>query len=367
MEEIIKSMKAHLYDRIGSPLFGAFAFSWIIWNYKLIIIIFSGASVLDKFQYIANLYQVTHLDLWLVGKISTPDQMLSGVLYPMFTSLLIIFVYPWPALWVYQFNLYTTRKLVAAKVKYHDEKPMDQSEARKLRRTNFDLKFLYDKDLGEAHARIAELTEEVEKLRRPLPPTDGGLRDAHEDQGSSLGVPSVESKAQPSIKDLVRSRLEQMPKGKSFTAASLLRNKEKKIAELDNSALQELLEKILTEPQFRGEIVPRVSLADEASSVYYKAGFPAASVLRSEISRNVLSTFSGTDESGIDFGYICGGLAALGQFPSNDQVRVALDQLTADGFLEKESNSYDGTCWILTPAGRELIVQSGIGITAESS
>lgn len=54
MKDIINSFKAHLYERTSSPLIGAFIFYWLIFNYKLLIIIFSDLKPIDKFNEIAS-------------------------------------------------------------------------------------------------------------------------------------------------------------------------------------------------------------------------------------------------------------------------------------------------------------------------
>ena len=43
MGDIIKSIKAYLYDRAASPLIGAYITAWSIWNYRVFIIIFTDA------------------------------------------------------------------------------------------------------------------------------------------------------------------------------------------------------------------------------------------------------------------------------------------------------------------------------------
>ena len=54
IEDISKSIKANMYERATSPLFGAFAISWAIWNYKTILAILSSMTVKEKVSYIEN-------------------------------------------------------------------------------------------------------------------------------------------------------------------------------------------------------------------------------------------------------------------------------------------------------------------------
>jgi hypothetical protein len=39
-DDAIKSIRAELYERVASPLLGSFIVSWLIWNYRLILLIF---------------------------------------------------------------------------------------------------------------------------------------------------------------------------------------------------------------------------------------------------------------------------------------------------------------------------------------
>jgi hypothetical protein len=44
VNEIVKSAKAQLSERIASPLIGSFVISWCLWNYKFLVILFSASA-----------------------------------------------------------------------------------------------------------------------------------------------------------------------------------------------------------------------------------------------------------------------------------------------------------------------------------
>lgn len=50
--DILESIKSNFKDRIESPLSGAFCVSWILWNYKFFVVIFSNMEPGAKFNYI---------------------------------------------------------------------------------------------------------------------------------------------------------------------------------------------------------------------------------------------------------------------------------------------------------------------------
>ncbi|XOB62337.1 hypothetical protein ACMC56_00670 [Campylobacterota bacterium DY0563] len=86
MKDIINSFKAHLYERTSSPLIGAFIFYWLIFNYKMVVVLFDDKlKSSEKFTNIDTIYQN---DLFF----NIP---LNGVIYPIIATLLYLLVFPW--------------------------------------------------------------------------------------------------------------------------------------------------------------------------------------------------------------------------------------------------------------------------------
>lgn len=105
--ESLNSIKAYLYDRTSSPLLGSLIVSWSAWNYKFIMLILSNLSYSDKLRMISILYD-TYMEFWGIG-----------ILFPLSTSLIYLFVFPYPALVVYKFSL--KRRLDLNKIKQENE------------------------------------------------------------------------------------------------------------------------------------------------------------------------------------------------------------------------------------------------------
>jgi len=79
--EFRKSIQSVLYERITSPLSGALFFSWIIWNWKILVYLFFDNSQINpdlKIDFIINNYL----------NLST------SFLYPVGSAILLIAVYP---------------------------------------------------------------------------------------------------------------------------------------------------------------------------------------------------------------------------------------------------------------------------------
>lgn len=92
MEDILKSIKAQLYERAISPLTGSFIIAWCLWNYKFVLVLFSGLSIPDKFEWIECELFDTWQEVWLLG-----------LLYPLLSTAVYLFIYPFIAKPVFKF------------------------------------------------------------------------------------------------------------------------------------------------------------------------------------------------------------------------------------------------------------------------
>lgn len=73
--------------------------SWCLWNWKFLVVLFSDASISQTFN--------------MIESISFPDVksiFIFGVACPLITSLIYIFLYPFPARFVYGYTLNQNRK-----------------------------------------------------------------------------------------------------------------------------------------------------------------------------------------------------------------------------------------------------------------
>lgn len=111
-DDVIKTIKAQLYDRVTSPLFGTFLMSWLGWNWHLpVLFLFdSSTHIIDKFGYVSStLY---------------PDRsayLCQGLLYPLLTTAFFIGIYPWFARPVYGYWRNQQKKQKELQQKIDDE------------------------------------------------------------------------------------------------------------------------------------------------------------------------------------------------------------------------------------------------------
>lgn len=160
MEDLIKSIKAHLYDKATSPLFGTFAISWLIWNYKFVLVLFSSLPVDERIDYIST---------FLYPCLSS--YFLQGALYPLFTAVVFIFIYPYPAKFVYSFTRKQQKELRKIKQEIEDETPLTIEESRKIRRDMTNLELEFERELERRDSEIQRLKDIIDEHKNVLTET----------------------------------------------------------------------------------------------------------------------------------------------------------------------------------------------------
>lgn len=122
LDDILHSIRSQVSERLSSPLIGAFAISWCLWNYRFLVILFSNNTVTETFKLIDS---IAFPPTWSV--------FLNGVLYPLLSALSYIFLYPYPARVVYRFVRERQRDIAKIRQQIEDETPLTQAEAKLLK------------------------------------------------------------------------------------------------------------------------------------------------------------------------------------------------------------------------------------------
>ncbi|MBJ2209676.1 hypothetical protein [Pseudomonas carnis] len=157
LDDITTTIKAQLYDRVTSPLSGAFAISWSIWNWKFIVILISDLNAIEKLRFISlNIFN------------SQSAAILNGFLYPLATAIALIYIYPYPAKLLYRVSQNYKKELKAEQQKIEDDTPILQGDALALRKSLREIHLLNDShfskhadELALAKATIDEYTSKT--------------------------------------------------------------------------------------------------------------------------------------------------------------------------------------------------------------
>jgi hypothetical protein len=153
MDDLIKSLKAQLYDRVASPLLSSFLISWAVWNHRIFVV-------------------MTSSDLKLQQKFTYADEVLyphfyevafKGFIWPLLSALALLFIYPIPGRWVYQYVRKEQKRLKEIQQKIDDETPITQEDAKELRAAIRKADAEFQKEIAERDKLIVRLREEIEK------------------------------------------------------------------------------------------------------------------------------------------------------------------------------------------------------------
>jgi len=152
MNDILNSIKAHLYDRTASPLFGALVLSWAAVNYKFLFVLFSSGDIDKKFNYISNtLYPDPY---YYIGYL---------FVLPLFITIIYIFVFPYPAEFVYEYSQNRQQRLNKIKQNIEDNKLLTIEQSRDIRRQIAEISMEYEQEISKKNEEISSFKDLVTK------------------------------------------------------------------------------------------------------------------------------------------------------------------------------------------------------------
>lgn len=159
VDEVFKSAKAQISERIASPLIGSFALAWCLWNYKFLIILFSNASISQTFGLIDSVVFPTTWSL-----------VLNGVLLPSLTAVIYIFGYPYPARFVYGFTRRRQKEINELRQRIEDETPLTIEESRVIRAEIVQAEKNHQDVVDRLNFELSRLKGELANLETKPPP-----------------------------------------------------------------------------------------------------------------------------------------------------------------------------------------------------
>ena len=158
MQDIFISIKAYLYERAASPLTGAFAVSWVVWNYRFFVVLFSDglSTPSSKFAAIDQLFDVDKLPF---GEYLWPciGPFVHGLLMPAAIALFYLFLYPVMAQPVYQHSLVKQRQLTVIKQKQESERRLTAEQSSNILREMAKEKIQYENEVVDLNDQISRL------------------------------------------------------------------------------------------------------------------------------------------------------------------------------------------------------------------
>lgn len=158
LDDLTKSIKAQLYERVSSPLIASFGIAWLGWNYRFVLVLLTSGTYTEKFAYIdANLFPTFQQIL------------LTGTVYPLATALFMLFIYPFPAKYVYRYWRERQRELKEIQKQIDDETPLTREEAKQIRQAALKAALDHETEIERQSDEIARLKEFIKELQNEAP------------------------------------------------------------------------------------------------------------------------------------------------------------------------------------------------------
>lgn len=166
VSEFLAGMRRVLSERLVSPLFPAFAISWLGTNYKFVMTIFSDDTLAQKFAVIGTLFPTWQADA------------LQGVVLPSLVALLYILAYPYPARWVYGYALTRQRELLKKRQEIEQARLLTKEESERLRAYYFDEHRKQEAELNKRAELIEQLNAKISALENTRMPEQSQPEDS---------------------------------------------------------------------------------------------------------------------------------------------------------------------------------------------
>lgn len=161
-EQFTNSVKATLYDRVSSPLSSSFLVSWCLWNYKIIIVLFSSMQPYQKYSSIDIFISTSYFStpyFEAVGYILS-----NGFVFPLISALAYIYLYPIPSRIIYEYHIKQQLKLKNAKNKIEDLEVLTIDDSIKLKKFVLGQEKGYVEMLNAKEMDIEQKRIEIESL-----------------------------------------------------------------------------------------------------------------------------------------------------------------------------------------------------------
>lgn len=355
MDDILKSMKAFLYDRSTSPLFGAFLLAWSAWNYRIIGILLSNEGFDKKFAGIDRLYKTIDISI-LQYQIHIPGQIVHGFLIPSIATFAYIYLYPTIAKPVYQHSLKKQKELRSIKQEEENNRLLSEEDSRALYNTLSEQQTEFYAKEELYRKQISSLTQSLKEFQN-TPSTNVSIQNEDlSDIEVDKDLPLGGKYSQSQINKFIAGKVELLPNSE-FQLSDLLDDKVwKELSSSNKQAIGKRFKQSVERGDYYGVTLNRKGTGNQL--IYKKSNLnePSKNNLSHDASK-VLQNFIGLNEQeGL-------GVSDLKQISDMhiDKIRFHVDRLIKDNYLEYFGESIDEErLYRLGNNGREYLVENDL-------
>lgn len=174
ISEVWQSITGYIKDRAVSPLTGAFALSWLAWNHRLLVALFSSMPIPKRFGYIDEVLY-PHWE----------QVLLTGFLFPLASAFAYLLWYHKPALWFYEKKLKQRGELLDKRNEVEKKRLLTVEEVERIRERHFNEIGRLDRRLHEAQQRTQVLEDSAASSGKRISELEGRILE-FEASGSPL-------------------------------------------------------------------------------------------------------------------------------------------------------------------------------------
>lgn len=155
IKELIDSIRINVLNRVTNPLIGSFAIAWAVWNFRIILVVFSEGDWKTKIDYIDK----TLMQTW-------QDWILHGYLAPLSVALAWVLISPILFRRMMVYHREQLAKTAAAVMVADDKQPIGTEEANRLRVKIRELSGQWETEKAEYLKQNEELSERIANLQK---------------------------------------------------------------------------------------------------------------------------------------------------------------------------------------------------------
>ena len=153
LRELLDSLKIHVRDRVANPLYVAFVISWIVYNYRFLMVMVGEGTWREKIAFIdSTLYP------------SPEHTFHRGFVYPLLTAVLFIVLAPFVRRWVTVFIAEREAVTIGELLRVNQQTPLSPAAADTLRRSLIEQRQNHLVEKREFHAKLTELNAQLDLL-----------------------------------------------------------------------------------------------------------------------------------------------------------------------------------------------------------
>jgi len=158
LKGLADSLSATIRDRMISPLLPSFLISWLVVNFKIVVMFFSDGSYVGKFEYMDTVMYPSGwcgLSIWL-----------HWVGLPLLSTLFYIYLYPLVAVPVYEFALRNRGKYRKVQQKDRNETLLTKKESEEVFAMSYDREQRMNKEVARFREENIVLNSKIATLEK---------------------------------------------------------------------------------------------------------------------------------------------------------------------------------------------------------